>query len=65
MQSCIRSSSGTPSTRNTSNSTGTMTAPPPIPNSPASMPVITPAAATAAVSQITSPSGMFMQRLPG
>ena len=39
MQSCMRTSSGTPSTRNTSYSTGTMMAPPPMPNRPARMPI--------------------------
>ena len=38
-QSCMRTSSGTPRTRNTSYSTGTMMAPPPMPNRPARMPV--------------------------
>src|ERR1700733_6633299 len=65
MQSCMRTSSGTPTTRNTSNSTGTMTAPPPIPNRPASMPVMMPADTTAATSQITSFTGMLMKRAPG
>ena len=60
MHSCMRTSSGTPSTRNTSNSTGTMTAPPPIPNSPARMPVTIPAVITAAASQTRSPAGIAM-----
>ena len=46
-QSCMRTSSGTPSTRNTSYSTGTMMAPPPMPNRPARMPVRMPPPAIA------------------
>src|SRR6266851_4159174 len=57
MQSCMRTSSGTPSTRKNSYSTGTMTAPPPMPNSPARMPVTTPAAITAAASHTSSATG--------
>ena len=45
MHSCMRTSSGTPSTRNTSYSTGTMMAPPPMPNRPARMPTRMPAPA--------------------
>src|SRR5205823_2389234 len=60
MHSCMRTSPGTPSTRNTSNSTGTMTAPPPIPKSPARMPVTMPAAKTAAASHTRSPAGTPM-----
>ncbi len=41
--SCMRTASGTSKMRNTSNSTGTITAPPPTPNSPANSPVATPA----------------------
>src|SRR5215468_974860 len=55
--SCMRTSSGTPRSRNTSNSTGTTTAPPPTPNNPASRPVMTPAAITARASEISSASG--------
>ena len=57
MQSCIRTSSGTPNMRNTSNSTGTITAPPPIPNRPASTPVRIPATMMPAASQSNSPVG--------
>ena len=42
-QSCMRTSSGTPRMRKISYSTGTMMAPPPMPNRPARMPVATPA----------------------
>src|SRR5712691_4846733 len=56
--SCMRSSSGTPRMRKTSNSTGTMTAPPPMPNSPARIPVTSPATMTAAASQASSATGM-------
>ena len=56
-QSCMRTSSGTPSRRNTSNSTGTMTAPPPMPNNPASRPETTPPAITAIASQASSARG--------
>ena len=52
-QSCIRTSSGTPISRKTSYSTGTITAPPPIPNNPASNPVMTPAMTMARASQAT------------
>src|SRR3954449_2045562 len=58
MQSCIRTSSGTPARRNASYSTGTMTAPPPMPNNPASNPVTTPAAITAAASSTSSVTGI-------
>src|SRR5215469_16466609 len=56
-QSCMRTSSGTPRRRKTSNSTGTMTAPPPTPNNPARIPVTTPATRMAAASQTSSVSG--------
>src|SRR5262249_26151674 len=42
---------------NISYSTGTMTAPPPMPNTPASSPVTIPAASTAAASTISSSAG--------
>src|SRR4051812_3631101 len=58
MQSCIRTSSGTPARRNASYSTGTMTAPPPMPNNPASNPVTTPAAIVAAASSTSSVTGI-------
>ena len=58
MQSCIRAASGTPARRNASYSTGTITAPPPMPNSPASNPVTTPAAIVAAASSTSSMTGM-------
>ena len=57
MQSCMRTSSGTLSARNTSYSTGTMMAPPPMPNRPARMPTSTPAPAIQSASQTISPSG--------
>src|SRR4029077_12172832 len=56
-QSCMRTASGTSRMRKTSYSTGTMTAPPPMPNSPARSPVTTPAAVTANPSQTSSPNG--------
>ena len=55
--SCIRTSSGTPRMRNTSYSTGTMIAPPPMPNRPARMPVATPPTTTARASKASSPNG--------
>jgi len=61
MHSCIRTAAGTPRIRNTSNSTGTITAPPPIPNSPARMPVRIPAAMTAAASQASWPADTSMR----
>ena len=57
MQSCMRTSSGTPMMRNTSYSTGTMIAPPPMPNRPARKPASTPPATMIAASQASSPSG--------
>ena len=54
MHICMRTSSGTLSTRNTSYSTGTMTAPPPMPNSPEKMPVTTPAATISNASHASS-----------
>ena len=54
-QSCMRTSSGTPRMRNTSYSTGTMTAPPPMPNRPASSPVTTPLARMPSTSSAISP----------
>src|SRR3974390_866641 len=65
-QSCMRTSSGTPSTRKPSNSTGTMTAPPPMPNRPAISPVTTPPPRTPATSHATSPIGTpkIMSALP-
>ena len=56
-QSCMRTSSGTPRMRKISYSTGTMMAPPPMPNRPARMPVATPATITAATSSAISPGG--------
>src|SRR5262249_11048881 len=56
-QSCMRTSSGTPRMRKTSNSTGTMTAPPPMPNRPASTPVTTPLANIPSTSSAISPGG--------
>jgi hypothetical protein len=56
-QSCMRTVSDTLSTRKISNNTGTVTAPPPIPKSPASKPVATPAAATASASDSSSLAG--------
>ena len=56
MHSCMRTSSGTPSARNTSYSTGTMMAPPPMPNRPARMPTRMPAPAIQSASQAISPS---------
>jgi hypothetical protein len=50
MHNCMRTSSGTPRMENTSNSTGTMKAPPPMPKSPARIPVTIPAAMTLATS---------------
>jgi hypothetical protein len=59
MQSCIRTLSGTSASRNSSNSTGTISAPPPMPNTPASSPVTIPATRIARKSQMSSPVGMF------
>src|SRR5579871_4615973 len=56
MHSCMRTASGTSSKRKTSNNTGTMMAPPPMPNSPARMPVRTPASMTLAANQTNSPA---------
>lgn len=53
-QSCMRTVSDMLITRKISNSTGTVTAPPPMPKSPASKPVTTPAAATASASDNSS-----------
>ena len=55
--SCMRTLSGTSSTRNTSNSTGTITAPPPTPNNPANRPVATPATPIANASHRISLTG--------
>ena len=63
MQSCMRTSSGTPNTRKNSYSTGTITAPPPMPNSPARIPVTTPAAITAAASPTSSAAGICVSGL--
>src|SRR6185312_6804635 len=57
MQSCMRTSSGTPMTRKTSYSTGTMIAPPPMPNRPARMPTRMPAPAIQPASSASSPGG--------
>src|SRR5690348_8945949 len=57
MQSCMRTSSGTPMTRNTSYNTGTMIAPPPIPNRPARMPTRMPAPAIQPASSAISLGG--------
>ena len=61
----MRTSSGTSSTRNTSYSTGTMMAPPPLPNSPARRPTSMPApaiqSASKAISPIGYPSSIFTQ----
>src|SRR5262245_20494213 len=54
---CMRTTSGTSSARKTSYSTGTMTAPPPIPKSPASMPTRMPAPAIQSASKAISPIG--------
>src|SRR6202789_3809814 len=54
MHNCIRTVSGTSNNWKISNSTGTMTAPPPIPNMPASRPVTTPAPTTATSNQSNS-----------
>ena len=56
-QSWKRTSSGTPSTRNTSYSTGTMSAPPPMPNRPARMPVTKPPTTIKAASSSSSLTG--------
>src|SRR5215470_5745471 len=56
-QSWKRTSSGTPSARNTSYRTGTMSAPPPMPNRPARMPVTTPPAMISAASSRSSLTG--------
>ena len=50
-QSCMRTSSGTPSTRKPSYSTGTITEPPLTPNKPARKPAITPPMSRASASQ--------------
>src|SRR5690242_8271587 len=57
MQSCMRTSSGTPSTRKTSYSTGTITEPPPMPNRPANTPTTMPAPAIHATNNAISPAG--------
>src|ERR1039457_6144846 len=57
MQSCMRTSSGTSSARNTSYSTGTIMAPPPMPNRPARMPTRMPAPAIQSASRTISPIG--------
>src|SRR5712671_826037 len=64
-QSCMRTSSGTPKMRKISNNTGTTTMPPPIPNSPARIPVTTPAAITATASQTSSLKGMLASMCRG
>src|SRR5450759_2689778 len=64
MQSCMRTSSGTSSARNTSYSTGTIMAPPPIPNRPARMPTRMPAPAIQSASRTTSPIGYPRIMLP-
>src|SRR5712691_6397959 len=56
-QSWKRTSSGTPSARNTSYRTGTTSAPPPMPNRPARMPVTTPPAMIIAASSTNSLMG--------
>ena len=67
MHNCMRTSSGTPSTRNTSYSTGTMMAPPPMPNRPARMPTSMPAptiqSASKAISPIGYPSSMMTRKI--
>src|SRR5258708_10193526 len=68
-QSCIRTSSGTWYMRNNSNRTGTMTAPPPMPNRPARIPVTMPAAITAGIrseehtSELQSPDHLVCRLL--
>src|ERR1700690_3837084 len=64
MQSCMRTSSGTSIARNTSYSTGTIMAPPPIPNRPARMPTRMPAPAIQSASRTISPIGYPRIMLP-
>lgn len=61
MHNCMRMESGTPRRRNTSYRTGTMTAPPPMPNGPARMPVTTPPAMTLAANQAISVAILALQ----
>ena len=57
-QSGMRTSSGTPMTRNTSYRIGTMTAPPPTPKTPARRPVSAPAAISETARKTRSPVGI-------